>query len=62
LYALCDSDAVYSCINEDKAGELEIFTPLHKPMQLATASEHAVMEIYNTVGLDFYKDDIRLSD
>jgi predicted aspartyl protease len=62
LYALCDRGATYSCINEDIAEEFEIFTPLHTPMKLATASEHVFMEISNIVRLDFYKDDIRLSD
>jgi len=62
LYALFDSGATYSCINEHIAEELEIFTPLHTPMKLATASEHVFMEISNVVRLDFYKDDIRMSD
>lgn len=31
-------------------------------MRLATASEHVFMEINNSTRLDFYKDDIRLSD
>jgi len=62
LYALFDSGATYSCINEDIAEELEVFTNLHTPMRLATASEHVFMEISQRVTLDFYKDDIRLSD
>lgn len=62
LYALFDSGATYSSINEDRAEELEIFTPLHTPMKLATASEHVFMEIRERITLDFYKDDIRLSD
>ena len=62
LYALFDSGATYSCINEDRAEELEISTNLHTPMRLATASEHVFMEISQRVTLDFYKDDIRLSD
>lgn len=62
LYALSDSGATYSCINEDIAEEFEIFTPLHTPMKLATASEQVFTEITNSVRLDFYKDDIRLSD
>ena len=62
LYALFDSGATYSCINEDIAEQLEIFTPLHTPLKLATASEHVFMEITRRVTLDFYKDDIRLSD
>jgi hypothetical protein len=62
LYALFDSGATYSCINEDIAEELEIFTPLHTPLKLATASEHVFMEINDSIRMDFYKDDIRLSD
>src|SRR5437868_14547939 len=62
LYALFDSGATYSCINEDIAEEFEIFTSLHTPLKLATASEHVFMEITHIVRLDFYKDDIRLSD
>src|SRR5574339_392703 len=62
LYALFDSGATYSCINEDRAEELEILIPLHTPMRLATASEHVFMEITQRVTLDFYKDEIRLSD
>jgi hypothetical protein len=62
LYALFDSGATYSCINASKAEELENFTTLHTPMRLATASEHVFMEIIQRVTLDFYKDDIRLSD
>jgi hypothetical protein len=62
LYALFDSGATYSCINEARAEELEIFTVLHTPMRPATASEHVFMEIINRITLDFYKDDIRLSD
>ncbi len=62
LFALFDSGATYSCINEDIAEELEIFTPLHTPLNLSTASEHVFMEIMSRVTLDFYKDDVRLSD
>ncbi|NJO24944.1 MAG: hypothetical protein HC867_02865 [Bacteroidia bacterium] len=62
LYALFDSGATYSCINEDRGEELEQFTTLHTPMRLATASEHVFMEITQRVTPDFYKDDIRLSD
>ena len=43
LYALFDSGATYSCINEERGKELEVFTTLHKQMKLATASEHVFM-------------------
>jgi len=62
LYALFDSGATYSCINEDVGEQLEVFTNLHTPMRLSTASEHVFMEISQRVTLDFYKEDIRLSD
>ena len=62
LYALFDSGATYSCVNEDIAEEFEIFTRLHTPLKLATASEHVFMEITTRITLDFYKDDIRMSD
>ena len=62
LYALFDSGATYSRINEDIAEEVEIFTPLHTPLKLATASEHVYMELTNRITMDFYKDDIRMSD
>ena len=62
LLALFDSEVTYSCINEDRAEELETFARLHTPLRLATASEHVYMEIVNRVTLDFYKDEIRLSD
>lgn len=62
LYALFDSGATYSCLNEDRAEELEIFTPLHTPMKLATASENVFMKIHNSVCVDFYKNDSKFSD
>jgi hypothetical protein len=62
LYALFDSGATYSCINDTLVDELEILTPLHTPMKLATASSSTYMEITNTCRLDFYHDDVRLSD
>ena len=62
LYALFDRGATYSCINEDIVEEFEIFTSLHTPLKLATASEHVFMEITHRITLDFYKDDIRMSD
>ncbi len=62
LYALFDSGATYSCINETLVEELEILTPLHTPMRLATASDNTYMEINNRSTLDFYHEDVRLSD
>ncbi len=62
LYALFDSGATYSCINNEIVEDLEILTPLHTPMKLATASDSTYIEITNRVTLDFYHEDVRLSD
>ncbi len=62
LYALFDSGATYSCINETLVEDIEILTPLHTPMKLATASKDTYMEISNRSTIDFYHEDIRLSD
>jgi hypothetical protein len=62
LYALFDSGANYSCINETVMEDLEMLIPIHTPMRLATASENTYMEITSRTTLDFYHDDIRLSD
>ena len=62
LYALFDSGATYSCITEEFAEELANLESLHTPMRLATASRGTVMEINNTCRLDFYHEEIRLSD
>ena len=39
-----------------------MLTPIHTPMQLATASDTIYMEITSRTTLDFYHEDIRLSD
>jgi hypothetical protein len=62
LYALFDSGATYSCITEELAEELANLEALHTPMQLATASTDTFMVIRNTSRLDFYHEDVRLSD
>lgn len=62
LYALFDSGATYSCITEKVADELANLEALHTPMRLATASTDTFMMIKNTSRLDFYHEDIRLSD
>jgi predicted aspartyl protease len=62
LYALFDSGATYSCINDTLVKDIEILTPLHTPMKLATASTDTYMEISNRSTIDFYHEDVRLSD
>ena len=62
LYALFDSGATYSCIAEEVAKNLSNLELLHTPMRLATASTSTFMEIKNICRLDFYHEDVRLSD
>lgn len=62
LYALFDSGATYSCISEESVEDLEELIQLHTPLRLATASEATFMEITNTTRLDFYHEEVRLSD
>ncbi len=62
LYALFDSGATYSCISEESVEDLEELIKLHTPIRLATASDATFMEITYTTRLDFYHEDIHLSD
>ncbi len=62
LYALFDSGATYSCISEESVEDLEDIIKLHTPLRLATASDATYMEIKYTTRLDFYHEDVRLSD
>jgi len=62
LYALFDSGATYSCINDEVVEELESLTNLHTPMRMITASASTYMEVKYRVTLDFYHEDIRLTD
>lgn len=62
LYALFDSGAAYSCISNEAADQLASFQKLHRPMQLSTASTTTYMQVQNSCRLDFYHEDIRLSD
>ena len=62
LYSLFDSGANLSCINPDMMESLE--TPIHlgRVRRLATASEAHFIEITEVVRLDFYINDVLLSD
>jgi len=62
LYALFDSGATYSCINDEVVEELENLTPLHTPMKMITASASTFIEVKYRAPLDFYHEDIRLTD
>ncbi len=62
LYTLFDSGATFSCINPDYIEDLETLIPLYHTKRVATASEGHYIEIKHRVVLDFYIDDIPLSD
>jgi hypothetical protein len=62
LYALFDSGANLSCINEEHAGMIANLEAFLHPRKLATASEHHFMEITHRISTDFYLNDIQLSD
>jgi predicted aspartyl protease len=62
LYALFDSGANLSCINEEFANEIANLEPFLHPRRLATASEHHFIEINSRISTDFYLNDVHLSD
>jgi len=62
LYALFDSGANLSCINEEFAGQIANPEAFLHPRKLATASEHHFIEISHAIRTDFYLNDVQLSD
>jgi len=62
LYALFDSGANLSCINPEFVNELEIPVYLGRVRRIATAAEGHYIEVKHVVRLDFYMDDVLLSD
>jgi hypothetical protein len=62
LQALFDSGATYSCMHADKASALEQLIPLPKPISLETADAEHFVRITHRVTVDFYLNDVRLTD
>ena len=62
LYTLFDSGANLSCIGKDYLDNLEQPIHLGRTRKLATASEGHYIEISERVTLDFYINDVLLSD
>lgn len=62
IYTLFDSGANLSCINPDYVEEIADKQPLGRVRKLATASEGHYIEVRYRVVLDFYIDDVLLSD
>ena len=62
LYTLFDSGANLSCINPDFVKDLEVPTSLGKVRSIATAAIGHYIQIKERVLLDFYLNDVLLSD
>ena len=62
LYTLFDSGANLSCINKEYAEGLGILEKLGVVRKLATAAEGHFIEVESRIMLDFYIDDVLLSD
>ena len=62
LYALYDSVANLSCIHPDALENLEIPVSLGRTRMIGTAAEGHYIEVSQRVSLDFYMDDVLLSD
>jgi hypothetical protein len=62
LYTLFDSGANLSCINPDNVKGLEVPTSLGRIRSISTAAEGHYIEVKERVSLDFYLNDVLLSD
>jgi hypothetical protein len=62
LYTLFDSGANLSCIHPDYLKDLETPVPLGRIRRLYTASEGHFIEVKEVVRLDFYINEVLLSD
>lgn len=62
LICLFDSGATFSCISEEAIYGLEVATTLRKPLEVATAAVGQYLKISKRAAMDFYINDVRLSD
>ncbi len=62
IYTLYDSKANLSCIHPDVLDGLEVPTHLGRVRIIGTADEGHFIEVTQRVSLDFYMDDVLLSD
>lgn len=62
LMCLFDSGATFSCISEEAITRLEDAIKLRKPLEVATAALNSYLKITHCTRLDFYINDVRLSD
>jgi predicted aspartyl protease len=62
FYSLFDSGASFSCISPECAEQIANFEKLWKPMEIATAAVGSYLKISDRITVDFYYNDIRMSD
>ncbi|MCX7043961.1 MAG: retropepsin-like aspartic protease [Candidatus Sumerlaeota bacterium] len=62
LKALFDTGATYSCIHPDQAKALALPEELPNPLEVEIAREGITMRITHCIPLDFYLNDLRLTD
>lgn len=62
LYTLFDSGATFSCISPDVVDDLANAEKLFRPMEVATAAQGHYLKIEQAIRVDFYINDVRLSD
>jgi hypothetical protein len=62
LYTLFDSGANLLCISPESVHDLTVVQPLGRVRRIATASEAHFIEVKEVVRLDFYINDVLLSD
>ena len=62
LYTLFDSGSIYSCLSPEVGHELANTTKFKRPLFFGTASEGTYIEVKEACRLDFYLNDIRLTD
>jgi len=62
FYSLFDSGASFSCITPECAKKVANLEKLWKPMEIATAAVGQYLKIKEVIRVDFYYNDIRMSD
>jgi len=62
IYTLFDREANLSCINPEQVEGLANLEKLYKPRMMATAIEGHFVEVTHSLRVDFYINDVNLSD
>lgn len=62
FYSLFDSGASFSCITPECAEQIANFEKLWKPLEIAPAAVGNYLKINNRITVDFYYNEIRMSD